>query len=357
MRNIPTKLYTQIQQAILEPIGTLSLNYTCEELFNENNDGGILIQVPSREKLIRLERDQNMNISFYHSTPGTGTRVATINLKDVPQSNKVKIVLTWSPEEINLHLGPLGVKSKLFTAKGQLSKRQFIVGKDGGIYQIGDQGIDVMQVEIYKDGIPVVQPNALAAWKNTLKSIEILSAGQSGEGYIFESVVTNLSIVILMTGFEAYTKKRFLEIEKEGVNPDIDSLLESFLSRKEKEADLDELIKVEAKDSGITVLEALFDRNSINFQNYDQCKKAYNKAYNIKFGEIGLDSNKLEKIQKIINYRHRIIHVSPLLGTLNQPNIPREEPVFANKELSTEAVNVFDEFVNKLHTATLKIEN
>jgi len=92
-----------------------------------------------------------------------------------------------------------------------------------------------------------------------------------------------------------------------------------------------------------------------NFQNYQKCKLAYNKAYQIRFGDLGLQSSTLEKINKFIIYRHRIIHVSALLGMLNQAEVPPEEPVFPKKELASEAIREFDNFIERLHEATLKL--
>ena len=115
------------------------------------------------------------------------------------------------------------------------------------------------------------------------------------------------------------------------------------------------MLKSEAEDTQKTVLQVIVEKNSINFQNYQKCKLAYNKAYGIKFGDIGLQSSTIEKIKKFILYRHRIIHVSALLGMLNQSEVPPDEPAFPKKELAAEAIKEFDIFIQKLHEATLKL--
>jgi hypothetical protein len=94
---------------------------------------------------------------------------------------------------------------------------------------------------------------------------------------------------------------------------------------------------------------------TVNFQNYEKCKRAYNKAYGLKFGEIHIASKDLEFLQRLIKYRHRIVHISPLLGMLNQPEVPPEEPVFSNKKLGNDALKCFDTFITKLHDATLRL--
>lgn len=355
MKNIPLDIYKQIQEVICRPEGTVSLKYTCKELFAPAVGRGILVEIPSRGHLFRIERDEDLMLHFLHSSPGTGTRVASIDLKKVTPSDTVFLAFTWSPKEINFHLGPQVPGAELISSKGALSKWQLRVGKDGGIYEIGSAGIEIMSASVYKSGKPVLQPTAIDAWKETIKATEILGTGKSDQGYIFETVVTNLTLAVLATGFEAFTKKRFLEIEQEGIIPDIDAVVNSFFPRKERDAGIAEMLKSEAEDAQKTVLQLIVERDSINFQNYQKCKLAYNKAYEIKFGYLGLQSSTVEKIKKFILYRHRIIHVSALLGMLNQPEVPPDEPVFPKKELAAEAIKEFDNFIEKLHEATLKL--
>jgi len=40
---------------------------------------------------------------------------------------------------------------------------------------------------------------------------------------------------------------------------------------------------------------------------------------------------------------------------LNQPEVPPDEPVFPKKELGADAIKEFDDFIGKLHDATLKL--
>ena len=164
-------------------------------------------------------------------------------------------------------------------------------------------------------------------------------------------MVSNLTISILLTGFEAYCKTRFLELEQEGIKPDMAALVSEFFSEKERD-----VIASEAEANHVSFLQKIIEKRRINFQNYKKCKRAYNKAYGLKFGEIGIASNDLEFLQRLIKYRHRIVHVSPLLGMLNQPEVPPEEPVFSNKKLGNDALKCFNIFITKLHNATLRLQ-
>lgn len=355
MQNISPHIFKQIQEAIRRPEGTFTFNYQSPSLFDKEKPGGIILDIPSGQHLFRLERDNDLFIHFYHSSPGTGTRVATIDLNEIPPSPNVFMAFSWTPNKIKLHIGPRVSGAGLASAIGIASQRQFRVGKDGRIYQIGDQGIEVMGVSFYQAGQPIVLPTAKEAWGETVKAIEVLATGQSTEGYIFEVVVTNLTLAILTTGFEAYTKKRFLELEQEGLSPDTGAVIDAFYTKKEREAGINALLESEATDAGISVLQHIVSRDAINFQNYHNCKRAYNKAYGIKFGDLNLSSNTLESLQSYIRYRHRIIHVSASLGMLNQEKVPAEEPVFPKKETAENARECFSEFIEALHQATLSL--
>ena len=355
MQNIPAHIFRQIQEAIRRPEGTFTFNYQSPDFFDKKKPGGIIFEIPSGEHLFRLERDNDLCIHFYHSSPGTGTRVATIDLNNLTPAPCVSIAFSWIPNEIKLHVGPKIIDAELASATGIASKRKFRIGKDGHVYQIGDHGVEVMGVSFYQAGQPIIQPTAIEAWEETVKAIDILATGQSTEGYIYEVVATNLTLAILVTGFEAYTKKRFLEIEQEGLAPDTGAVINVFYPKEERETGIETLLKSQAMDAKVSVLQHVVSRNAINFQNYKNCKRAYNKGYGIKFGEIGISGPKIEALQSYIRYRHKIIHVSPSLGMLNQERVPPEEPVFPKKDTADMAKSCFQEFIELLHQATLAL--
>ncbi|WP_296056619.1 hypothetical protein [uncultured Amphritea sp.] len=355
MQNLPPDVFRQIQEAICRPEGTFTFNYESLDLFDKQKPGGIICEIPSGQHLFRLERDDNLCVHFYHSSPGTGTRVATVDLNKMPAAPAVFMAFSWTPSETKLHLGPKTPEAKVVSATGVASQKQFRVGKDGGIYQIGDHGVDVMGVNIYQAGQPIVLPTAKDAWGETVKAIEVLATGESKEGYIFEVVVTNLTLAILVTGFEAYSKKRFLELEQEGLTPDTNSIIDAFYPKHEREAGIAAALQTEAAEAGTTTLQHIVSRGAINFQNYGNCKRAFNKAYGIKFGELGIDSDTLKELQSYIRYRHRIIHVSPSIGMLNQENVPPEQPVFPKKETAENAIKCFSNFIDELHKSTLEL--
>ena len=104
------------------------------------------------------------------------------------------------------------------------------------------------------------------------------------------------------------------------------------------------------------MLHYIIERDIINFQNFKKCKEAYKQGYNLKFGEIGSSGENLNALQKFIEYRHKIIHVSPSLGILNQDKLSNEEPVFPTKATRERAKEFFKIFIENLHKATLTLQ-
>ena len=70
--------------------------------------------------------------------------------------------------------------------------------------------------------------------------------------------------------------------------------------------------------------------------------------------DLGVDNIVLENIQKYIQYRHRIVHASPLLTVLNEDDDTSREPIFATKILES-AIEEFTELIRKLHNKTLEL--
>jgi hypothetical protein len=218
MQNLSPELLEQIREAIRRPEGTFTFTFTSEnDLFSPQIPGGIIFDMISGGHYFRLERTDNLEICFYHSSPGTGTRVATVDLRKLKPSSKVFFAFSWTPQEIQLHVGPKIEGGELASAVGIPSEIGFRVGEDGKVIKVGSPGVQVMGVRFNIEGKQLVKPTAIDAWRETKKAIEILLTGESKEGYIFEVVKANLCIVMMVTGFEAYCKTRLDEIEKEGV--------------------------------------------------------------------------------------------------------------------------------------------
>ena len=239
------------------------------------------------------------------------------------------------------------------TAPGTESPVAFRVASDGSVVQLGSQGVRVMGVRVQRGGEVLLAPTAIEVWQSTLQAVEVLWTGKSDQGFIFETLQATTTLSMLVTGLESYGKTRLLEVETEGITPDAEAVFTAFASKAERESSSLVELRAEATSSGKTALAVVAENARINFQNYEDLKRAFRAAYGIKVADLGIASEALAELKRFIGYRHRVVHVSPLLALLNQDKVPPEEPVFANQELANRAVEVFRTMVQALHTATL----
>lgn len=347
---IPHKDFESMKDALKRPLGAVSFTMNRNTLMTQPSLDIQIFEIPAGEQLFKLVRKKEMILSFYHFSPGTRAREVLLDLKKVAQCKDLLIMVNWSIEEISLFVTPVGISGGGVVEKGQEVQTKYRAGTNGIVYDIENKGMPHVTVE----NKIVLQPTALDVWEETLKSVDILMTGKSNEVF-HEQVVSNLSIVMIVSGFEVYTKRRFLEIEEEGISPRITKVISEFYSKKERPANIVQIIKEEAEAESISPLRFMVNKNKINFQNFEDCKKAYNKAYRIPFGNIGISSEQLIEIQKYIKYRHRIIHVHPVFGVLNPEKAGSEERVVSDYKLVQKIKKIFELFIETLHQETLKL--
>jgi hypothetical protein len=218
--------------------------------------------------------------------------------------------------------------------------------------------LEVFGFTIIQEGKKIVIPPAMDHWKSSRTVKEILWMGNVENYGMFNMVQGNLAIIILVTGFENYCKMRFFELEKNGIIPDVDAILRLYFSKKDIDDNIKSIIEQRAQKNQISLIQQLSTERRLNFQNYTECSKAFFQGYGIKFDELGgITSQDIHEIKKMINYRHRLIHVNPLITMLNELNIPPETPIFISKDLADKTENLFDKFITSLHTKTINMLN
>lgn len=345
-----------LTQEMCRPEGAIEFVYTSPEAFGLTDTTGVIFHVVAGGHLFHIDRTNDRMLRFFHFSPGTGTRVATISLEGLPDFDKAWLFLGWSPAQTVFSCGPLIPDAKLLSANGEYSSTQLRNSTDGEEYQVGDNNVKVFGLRIKHGKDLVLTSTAIETWNDTLWAIEVLKSGKSDNENMFVVLQSNITINMLVTGLETYTKKRLLEIRTEGIEANWQNVFVQFTSKAERESKLMDEIYRMASESNISPLELFIQKGKINFQSYDHIKRAYKAAYDIKIGEIGIASSVLETIQQVIRYRHRITHVSPLLSILNEDNVPPEAPIFASKVVEN-ATNCFRDFVQALHNATLTLRN
>lgn len=331
------------------------------QLLDDTVPGGVLAEIVIGDVVFAVSRDEDLRLHFLHASPGVGTRQATIDLHDLISDtpcDQFVVFLVWSPDQLGLTIGRGDGAGNLVEGKGTAAPFSLQVGRDGNVYRVGDEGVEIMGLRVYAQGEAVLSPPAIKLWDDMLTVVTTLLTGRSDIGYLYEIVTANAVLTALVTGLESYQRQRFIELEREGLSPDVSEILALFLSREEYERfqageEIDFIRKAVMR--GVTPTQLLAEKR-INFQNYDDAKRAYNRGYKIKFGELEtITSSDLEELQRLIRYRHRIIHVSPLLGMLNAPESPPETPYFANRESADRYISAFSKFVLALHNRTLSL--
>lgn len=347
-----------MQRALMRPEGTLVFNYFLPGLLDPSLGSGIILQIPAGNTLFRLERDAELHLRFIHASPGTGTRISEVDLHELEPTESVRIIVTWSSQEIELYVGLANRPCKPIIGKSYPSNgKTFRVGQNGQVYEIGDKGVQTMGISVFQGGHQVLQDTALESWSSVTETVKLLLANSRGSaGYLLEVAIVNQILVMLVTGFENYCRRRFLEMELEGRAINFERLARRFHSKREVEKGLIEVLKQDATELGKTPTTYMIEKRRIDFQNFDYCKRAYSTGYGISFGrDLGISNQVLEFIQCLIRYRHRIVHVSPMIGMLNQESVPAEDPVFPKVEFGQEALDQISKFIGALHQATLKI--
>lgn len=351
MNGITQENKKKISEIMCNPEGTFAFEYKSEDLVDPTVRGAIIFEVVAGKHFFKLERTDDLLLRLFHASPGTGTRVSTIDLKGLGRIVEAFIAFSWSPDELSLYFGPRNPGDELISSRGVRSSAQFRIGDDGNVYRIGDDNIEVMDLKIMVNDQTVLQCTAIEAWKSMKRAISILLSERSDEDYLREVVMANLCISMAVTGFEAYCKNRFIELESEGVRPNIKNLTEITFSKSDRDAKLPEKKSNEATKNGKTFLRWIIDKRCINFQNFKDCSKAYKKVYGVEFSQIFPNAKKTKWLQNYITHRHSVIHVSADNAMLDL----LKPPVPINSSRSKEALDIFDEFIMALHEASLKI--
>jgi hypothetical protein len=340
--------------SVSEEAGTLQFTLVNTDVRDLAEDNRYFFEVQLGGSKLVLFRDKDLNIRFIHSRPDSDIRIATVGLAGLRASERLSIILTWSKDGDSLSVSDVFSPNYIYAAqqtKGAIVPREESSSSvHGKLWSTGSYRKSLADVEL---------SDAKGLWDWQLTSVYNLIDGLSAcwsvdeckwRNALFKSTLAMQCIVILVTGFEAYTRSRFAEIEKEGKNPNIDALLKRFDPHGDSKKEREEYINETGGSILSSILEIRNGKGLINFQNFEQCKDAYNKCYGIKFGELWNVGLTLSRIQNYIKYRHACIHNKgiPTIGYDTKGyhilvDIPQVE----------EAASDFSYFVETLQVETL----
>ena len=208
---------------------------------------------------------------------------------------------------------------------------------------------------IYRTGDKIIiGSKAINLLEFKLKRIEILIKYIKKGDFLFETTLCRQIIVILTTAFEIYARMRFLELEKEGLKVNMDVLYEKFISREIRQ-NVRELIKNASRNEKRSELEIFIEKRNINFQEWSSFKRAYNKGYGLIIGNIGISNNILICIQKLIEWRHKIIH--SIIDSLAIEIDKNGKPIDTTERLARISYKAFKKFIEIFHKKTVELVN
>jgi hypothetical protein len=329
---------SEIQAAALRPEGTLVFSLDARAVYEQH--GVVVLEVPTGASLFRVTRDAALTVTFLHASPGTGTRQASVALPDLVVEGTLRIFLVWSADSIGLYVGVPGIG--LLTAEGKTSAHQVRVTKEG-IHDIGGEGVEVISYTAFQDGLLAVREAAIEAWQATKRAVEVHMESTTTEGHMGVVVQANLAIVMLATGVEVYAERRFAELPLEGRRYDLDAFIRRMIPAKFR------------RDDPPADMSAALVLSRVDFGNYEACNRAFAAGYGIRFATLGVPEAVREDVRHVLQFRHRIVHVSPLVGLLNQPEVPKKPPIFSTTETARRYLQSVDTFIVGLHEASLQV--
>ena len=92
--HFPPKFLESASENMKRSEGTLTFELNSPDLTNTLIKGGKIFEIVSGKQAFILDRTEDLKIKYFHSSPGAGTRVATIDLKTLPKFLKAFFCLT-----------------------------------------------------------------------------------------------------------------------------------------------------------------------------------------------------------------------------------------------------------------------
>lgn len=348
----------QLQDMInimLRPSGLLTFvcqNYRFEQWREKTT---IILNIKTGYHIFKIVKDENDFISFIHSSPGTGTRIVTLNFARFLKNTQLAWQIVWNPKDIMFRIDNDDTFENPEIRYGQKAEFQLRLAENGEEISLGSEE-SIHYYSYNEGGKSLLKPTAIQSWDGTKYAIKkILDFAENNDDYLHEIINGNIAISMLVTGMEVYCHRRFAEIEREGFRCDYEKLLNSFLTLEEISYGKKKNIILEAQKQRVPVSTIIVRKKIVNFQNYEECKKAYNKGYKISFGkDLGISNKTLEVLQDLISHRHKVIHVSPFESEILTPKSKFKDRIHSNKKSYKLIVETFDIFIQALHSATMK---
>jgi AraC-like DNA-binding protein len=152
---------------------------------------------------------------------------------------------------------------------------------------------------------------------------------------IIKKIFFKYIIIILINAIEIYFERRFLELNKNLDDESLKNLYDEFIPPSLKDSIIKRIETVSLK-KGISKLEIFLNKNFISFQKWEDIKKSFLIAYNIKIEQI-ISKTYEEIIINFIDLRQKLIH----------SNFQFSDNI--NIDFLNTGVKVFNTFIENFH--------
>src|SRR5687768_2836469 len=173
---VPADQVEQLVAGMRRPEGTAYFRYG-GDLFQREGEVLVVLELVAGDHYFLLERTADGRLAYFHSSPGTGTRVARVDLEHLRSAPVVEYCLVWSPQFTRLTLANADCPDEEFKAEGEPSRRQYRIGPKGHVFQIGDDNIELDAYSFFEGATPALQYTAIEAWRETVDGVRVLLVG------------------------------------------------------------------------------------------------------------------------------------------------------------------------------------
>ena len=346
----------EVKNVLRKPTGSIIFSGVKQDFAPYISNKFTILDMVAGAHLFRLIKDENNILKFIHSCPSHETRYTEMSFNKFVNKDQIYIRLVWEQNNIKIQVS---IDAQFNSFEEAIGKdAQFELYKDlSGEDVCWEKHSSIHYVSVKSGKSILFQPPAIQAWRSIVFSVKLLFEKASLDNNYFLKLITcNAGITLLVTGLESYTKNRFIELEREGVNFDFEKVCGAFIPSYVIATGEKERILTNSEQQSISVPTIICSRKYINFQSYEDCKKAFRKAYNLSFGkDLTIKNKQLELLQDLILHRHKVIHAFHMEDKIVTNKSKRPGILWANDTSYDIILNTFNDFIIDLHRATLKI--
>ena len=345
------EFYDGFVNAVKKREGCVSIIIEKEMLLDPDPKKTRLFHIIVGANIFVLERTHEKKLRYFYASPGTGTRVCWFDFNKNFEDNVCEVKLYWPPNDVKMEVYT-GTRVA-YRVISCLSIATYKTFKHNPPNEYGSKLNQVWGFHIISQGKVLVEPCGLEYWSETKEAVRAFEDCDSKKpkgNYLYEVTRCAASITAIVTGWETYCRKRFSEMEEEGLIPNEEEL-SSWLFSKDKELKEAEA-REKAKEDGFSFTKYLAEKK-IQFQNYKKCSLAFSKAYKLDFSQI-LTTDEIDELKNFIKYRHEVVHVSITKTTAH--TIKEWDKFYAGEKLRARALQFFDSIIFKINDATLRIK-